>query len=152
VNIAESDKPFRQIRVLRRMTGEVRKDAANSGQELEIPSGDWNAFLNEFSRKNYQRIATVEVIGSEGEREVEVKERPFNGASYDEPGTGETRIFIGIADVDPENHLDHSVINPTRLRLVGNGDDLKVYSADGSVTILRFARAADSTQSGEFAA
>jgi hypothetical protein len=126
------------------MTDDNRASSQDSGQEVQIPSGEWESFLNGFSLKHDRWIATVEVIGASGEREVEIRERPFSGASYDEPGTGETRIIIGLSDEDPANHLAHSVINPTSVSLVGNNaDDIKVKAADGSITIVRFVKAVD---------
>jgi hypothetical protein len=111
-------------------------------QEREIAKSEWESFFNDFSKSHEGWIATVEVTGAQGEPEVEVKERPFSGASYDEPGTGETRIFVALADDDPSAHIEHSVINPSRVAVSEGGDEIRIESADGSVTLVRLVREA----------
>lgn len=137
------------------MTDDTRNEAASGSpdQEVEIPTGEWQSFLNGFSLKHDKWIANVEVLGANGERDVEVRERPFSGISYDEPGTGETRIFIDLSADEPGNSLEHSVINPTRVVLLGsNSDDIAIKSSDGSTTIVRFVRASDPGKPSDAAA
>jgi Family of unknown function (DUF5335) len=119
------------------------KSGVDLRDSVEVPRDQWEVFLNGFSVIHHQWIVTVEVLGREGEREVEVRERPFTGASVHHPGPADKRIVIGLADTGPDNHLEHSIINPIRLALTGNGDDLIINDSDGTTTIVHFVRALD---------
>jgi hypothetical protein len=128
------------------------KSGVDLRDTVEVPRDQWEVFLNGFSVEYDQWIVTVEVLGREGEREVEVRERPFTGASVDRAGTGEKRIIIELADTDPDHHLEHSIINPIRLALTGNGDDLIINDSDGTTTIVHFVRAVDPANPSQVAA
>ena len=118
-------------------SGSSESQSRESAHFSEVQREQWENFLNNFSRDYDGWIATIEVLGREGEHEVEIRERVFRGSSFDHPGTGETRIFLGFDD-RPEAHLIHSIINPTRVEI--SGKDLRIYSADESVSVLHLLR------------
>lgn len=107
----------------------------------EIPTPEWQRFLEGFSLNHDGWIATVEVAGTDGTSRVAVNSRPFGGISAELTGRADARVVIAF-DEDPDNHFAHTIVGPRSIVLFGDtADDLIIEAHDGSRTIVRFVEA-----------
>lgn len=111
-----------------------------SDAPLEIPREDWAKFLEDFGSSRDLWTATVAVLGSDGDHDVEIRERPLEGIEVSHSPTGDISIRLGAAEGGSaaERELTHSVIRPTKLSVQVAGDvTLWIHAADGTVTVVR---------------
>lgn len=111
-----------------------------SDAPLEIPREDWQKFLEDFSSSHGLWTATVAVLGSDGDHDIEIRERPLDGIEVTHAPTGDIRILLGRGEEGSvaESELIHSVIRPVKLSVQIAGDVmLWIHAADGTVTVLR---------------
>jgi hypothetical protein len=111
-----------------------------SDAPLEIPREDWAKFLEDFSSSHDLWTATVAVLGSDGDHDVEIRERPLEGIEVSHAPTGDIRIMLGRAEEGGlgESELTHSVIRPVKLNVQITGHvTLWIHAADGTVTVIR---------------
>ena len=106
----------------------------------QIPKSEWVAFLEDFSRRHLDRLATVEVLGPLG-AQVEARELPLMGLSCEPSGRSVT-IYLGHA---LDQHLEHPIDAPWDIwvEMGENGAELalEVESRDGTRTILALGEA-----------
>jgi hypothetical protein len=109
----------------------------------EIDRGEWEFFLDAFSRQHEGWTVTVGVLDRNGEARVEATDVPFEGVAVG--GAGESRETISVmVGGTPERHVTHTVTSPVRVVLDqsgperGLGETLEVVSGDGSRTFVRF--------------
>lgn len=105
----------------------------------DIPTGDWEAFLQGFSLQHQGWLATIEVFGPEIGAQVESQDLPLQGISADLKGPEKTiLIIVGKA---PLESVSHAVRAPTKIRIkrneTGADEALEIESAE-STTLLRF--------------
>ena len=107
---------------------------------LDIPREDWAKFLEDFGSSRDLWTATVAVLGSDGDHDIEIRERPLEGIEVSRTPTGDIRIMLGRGDEGSvaESELVHSVIRPVKLSVQIAGDVmLWIHAADGTVTVIR---------------
>lgn len=76
---------------------------------------EWSERLEEFTRRNAGRIATLEVIDPELGAQIEEKGFPFIGASFD-PRDGRVQIMVG--DFGGRRHLTRSIGGVTAVQVL----------------------------------
>ncbi len=106
----------------------------------EIPRDEWTTFLERYSRQHEGWLATLEVFAADIGAQEEARDLPLEGittATKDDPKT----ISISLGN-NPEDHVTHSIIDPTRLWLEqtseGANAALEIESAGDVKTLLRF--------------
>ena len=111
----------------------------------EIPREQWREFLDGFSRAHESSLATLEVVGRDVGAQVEARELPLVGVSYDDKGSGADSVEI-LLGLTPDDHLTHVVPRPQRLWVMQDDDGadqaLDIEDRDDHRTLLRFRVAA----------
>lgn len=107
-----------------------------------IDRSQWEAFLNEFSKRNQLRPTRLEVVGDIGAQEQEAF-LPFLGVSVDTKDDGSIEIALGGETAADERQLTRHISNVERIApLVGTTgveDGLGIEDRDGVKTLLTFA-------------
>jgi len=109
----------------------------------EIPRDEWAKFLEGYSRQHEGWLATLEIFGPEIGAQQEALDLPLEGitaASKDgNPSTVSISIVLGR---NPDDHVTHTITDPTRLWLEqtsqGANAALEIESAGEVKTLLRF--------------
>jgi hypothetical protein len=119
--------------------GNGASEAEKKPAEIEVPRNEWLPFLDSFSRQHLHWMGTIEATTSEG-RVALVEGRPFVGISADHAGeSGCIYIQMGESVADEMTHI---VQAPRRIVFqqtpAGEHRGLKIVSADGRITFLRF--------------
>lgn len=102
-------------------------------------SYEWAERLEEFTRRNASRRASIEVIDPEIGAQVVQSGLPFTGASYD-PRDGRVQIMLA-SETGSRRHVTHSLCGVTALQLMRDraGRDLVLRMAQGRAqTLLTF--------------
>jgi hypothetical protein len=106
----------------------------------EIPRDDWTTFLNTFSHQHEGWLSTVEILGPDIGAQEEARNLPLEGISVSRDSEPET-IAISLGN-DAEDHVTHTITNPTRIWLEqtseGANSALEIESEDEVKTLLRF--------------
>ena len=73
-----------------------------------LPSEEWTAFFDDFSRKYEGKLASIELYGPGTMEHNAARELPFVGISYDRKGSdaGSVRVTLGDA---PKDSLTHEI-------------------------------------------
>ena len=81
----------------------------------EIPRGEWRTFLDQFSREHRAWLASVDRVGHDAGRRVEVAERPLGAVTASQTGHG---VNIEIA-FQHDSHVEDTVTieDPATLRV-----------------------------------
>jgi hypothetical protein len=107
----------------------------------EIPRDEWNTFLDTFSRQHEGWLATLEVLAVDIGAQEEARDLPLEGISATSTDDKSPLIAINLGKT-PEDHVTHTITNPTRLWLeqtsAGANAALEIESADEVKTLLRF--------------
>jgi len=107
-------------------------------ENREIPRGEWESFLEAFSRRHQGWLVTVEVLREKLGAQTEVRDLPLQGIFSERDGRRIT-ILVGR---DAQKHLAHVVESPGRLwvEVAEGGAEaaLEVESEDATKTILEF--------------
>ena len=95
-------------------------------------SYEWSERLEEFTRRNARRTATLEVIDPELGAQVEEKGFPFVGASFD-PRDGRVQIMVGDFG-ERGRHLTRSIGGVTAVQVLRDrrGQDILLRVAHGT--------------------
>ena len=113
---------------------------SNNMETREIPRGDWRSFFEVFSRQHEGWLATLEVVGP-GIAQPAAGQFPLKDVALTSVVGESEGITINLGKA-PEDHLKHTVIEPTHVWLVqtSEGADaaLEIESADDTKTLLRF--------------
>ena len=93
---------------------------------------EWAERLEEFTRRNVGRTATIEVIDLEIGAQIEEKGFPFVGASFD-PRDGRVHIMMGGLSGSPSRHLTRSIAGITAIQVLRDrsGRDMLLRVAHG---------------------
>jgi hypothetical protein len=107
----------------------------------EIPRGEWEAFLEQFSRGHRAWLATVDRVGPDAARHVEILERPLGAVT---PAVAKKRV-VGIRiefQEDSRTGAALTVDAPRALRVEeaaeGAARWLEIENARGQRTRIRF--------------
>jgi len=114
---------------------------SNNMQTREIPRADWRSFFDVFSRQHEGWLARLEVFGLEIGTQPATGEFPLKGIALTSVVGESEGITINLGKA-PEDHVKHTVIEPTHVWLVqtpeGADAALEIVSADDTKTLLRF--------------
>jgi Family of unknown function (DUF5335) len=107
----------------------------------EIPRKEWRSFFDIFSRQHEGWLATLEIFGQEDVGQQEPREVPFKGITLTSV-VGESEAIALNLGKTPEDHVKHTIIEPTHVWLAqtpeGANAALEIESADETKTVLRF--------------
>ncbi len=107
----------------------------------EIPRSEWRSFFEVFSRQHEGWLATLEVFGQEVDAQQKPGESPFERISLTSV-VGESEAIAVNLGKTPEDHIKHTVIEPTHVWLAqtpeGANAGLEIESADETTTVIRF--------------
>lgn len=107
----------------------------------EIPRGEWNKFLNTFSRQHEGWLATLEVFAVDIGAQAQARNLPLEGITATTTNDDSQSIAINLGKT-PEDHVTHTITRPTRLWLEqtseGANAALEFESANEVKTLLRF--------------
>ena len=96
---------------------------------------EWAERLEDFTRRNVGRIATLEIIDPDIGAQIEQKGFPFVGASFD-PRDGRVHMMLGNPTSlnGKTRHLTRSIIGPTAIQVLRDraGHDILLRVAHGS--------------------
>lgn len=108
---------------------------------IEIQKNEWPKFFDNFSRKHEGWTVTLEVLGPELGAQVEERDLALAGIVDEWDEVHGNRIVMMFGE-KPDNHLTHSIGQPTQVSLeqTEGGADvaLAIKSADGVMALLRF--------------
>jgi Family of unknown function (DUF5335) len=114
---------------------------SNSWESREIPRDEWSSFFDVFSRQHEGWLATLEVFGAKTSAQPKPGEFPLKEVTLTSVESESKAIEIDLGNT-PEDHLKHTVIEPTQVWLVktpeGADAALEIESADETRTLLRF--------------
>jgi hypothetical protein len=107
----------------------------------DIPHGDWPSVLAAFSREHRAWLATVERIDSNGQRHVEMLQRPLNAIMPEMAARRVVAIAIQFqADAGADTVIH--VKTPTHVRMdrteAGSASGLEIENRNGELTRIRF--------------
>ena len=110
-------------------------------QTKQIEQSEWPAFFDSFSRQHEGWLATLEIFGPDLGAQVQERDLPFEGITDEWDKTKGNTITI-MAGGEPDDHVTHSISNPTEVSLeqTDEGADaaLAIKSQDGVTALLRF--------------
>ena len=106
----------------------------------EIIRGEWEHFLDEFSKLHQGEKATVQVIDEEDGVQTEAQSLPFVGISAEVKGSEKGAIIVMLG-TETDDHVEHEIRDVSHLwqkpAEINSGDALEIESTDGSKTILQ---------------
>jgi uncharacterized protein DUF5335 len=112
---------------------------------IELPRETWSAKLNEFTSAHGGWLVSVDVLGPALGAQPEIDNLPLLAVSAEHTPSGAMTIRISAARSAAE-HISHTITEPTRVEIERREDGadvaLRIASADGLQTILRFRVAA----------
>jgi hypothetical protein len=106
---------------------------------LEIPSGEWNNFLQSFARRHESWLVVFETAEGPARRSAQTGQLRLKSIAVEEEGAGTKLIFI--EGETEESVVSHVIRNPTRISVTqtdeGADESLLINTRSGS-TRLRF--------------
>jgi Family of unknown function (DUF5335) len=106
----------------------------------EIPHKEWTTFLDTFSQQHEGWLSTLEIFGTDIGAQQEARNLPLEGITTSK--TGEPEEIVISLGKSAEDHVTHTVTNPSRIWLEqtsqGANAALEIESADDVKTLLRF--------------
>jgi hypothetical protein len=110
-------------------------------QTRQIPKSEWPAFLDRFSRQHEGWLVKLEIFNPDLGAQVQETGLALEGLTGECDEAGGNTIMI-MAGNEPDNHVTHSISNPTEVSLeqTDEGADaaLSIKSADGTTALLSF--------------
>lgn len=107
----------------------------------EIPSTEWNTFLDSFSRQHEGWLATLEVLGPDIGAQQEARDLPLEGITSTSTDDESRAIAISLGKTS-EDHVTHAIAKPIRVWLEQTSEGaavaLEIESADDVKALLRF--------------
>jgi len=107
----------------------------------EIPRAQWATFLDTFTQQHEGWLATLEVFAPDLGAQQEARNLPLEGITTAAKNGDPETISISLGK-SPEDHLTHTITQPTHLWLAqtaeGANAALEIESADDVKTLLRF--------------
>lgn len=110
-------------------------------QTRQIPKSEWPAFLDRFSRQHEGWLVKLEIFNSNLGAQVQETGLALEGVTGEWDETEGNTIMI-MAGNEPDDHVTHSISNPTDVSLeqTDEGADvaLSIKSIDGTTALLSF--------------
>lgn len=110
-------------------------------QTRQILESEWPAFLDRFTRRHEGSLVNLEVLNPDLGALIEETGLALNGLTDECDETEGNTIVIMIGN-QPDDHVTHSISNPTEVSLeqTDEGEDvaLSIKSADGTTALLSF--------------
>ncbi len=110
-------------------------------QTKQIPKSEWPSFLTRFSRQHEGWLVKLEILHPDLGAQVQEIGLILEGLTGEWDETDAKTIMI-MAGSKPDDHLTHSISNPTEVILeqTDQGADvaLSIKSADGTTALLSF--------------
>jgi hypothetical protein len=110
----------------------------------EIPKEQWQAYLDEFSKRNSGRMANLQVLSEELGTQEEAEMLPFEGVTLETKGSlaASVEIMLGGKGAADDRNLTHTVSQVRSIALKrgadGREDALEIEAGDGTKVILIF--------------
>jgi hypothetical protein len=109
-------------------------------QLQEIPTSQWNEFLDQFSRLHRGQAADISSAAMNEEPQSVAQGLPLLGVTAEHSSQDGQRIDVIAASAEA-GHVRHAILNPTHLRACewndGASAELRIERADGETTLLR---------------
>ena len=106
---------------------------------FEIKKADWTTFFNNLSKRRFEWMTEVEVLGDKGGDQTLSNGLPLNGITVETVGD-RTCIDISVGETT-DNHQTHNIVNPMRVAFLAgddmHGDVVDIEEADGTKTLIR---------------
>jgi hypothetical protein len=110
----------------------------------EIPQEQWQAYLDDFSKRNLGRTADLQVLSEELGTQEEAEMVPFEGITLETKGSlaSSVEIMLGGKGAADDRNLTHTVTDVRRILpkigADGREDALEIEAGDGAKIILVF--------------
>ena len=110
----------------------------------EIQQEQWQAYLDDFSKRNAGRTADLQVLSQGLGTQQEAEMLPFEGITLETKGSlaSSVEIMLGGTEAADNRNLTHTVTQVRRIvpktGVDGREDALEIEAGDGSKTILIF--------------
>ena len=105
----------------------------------EIPRGDWSHFLEDFTRRNVERRATVQVLGPRLGAQYEARRLALQGIFLER-----SRTTITIVLGEAPTLVEHPIGSPARVWVQTSDEGLEkaieIEASDDTRTIVELAR------------
>lgn len=106
---------------------------------LELKKADWTIFFDNLSKRRFEWMTEVEVLGDDGGDRTLSTGLPLNGITV-ETVADRTSIDISVGETTG-HHQTHNIVNPTRVAFLPgddrHGDVVDIEEADGTKTLIR---------------
>lgn len=127
-------KGLEEVMTREEFTESAGSQDAHGTLEQAIPRKEWAEFFTSFTDRYQTWLVSIERVGPELQSRIEAENQPLLRVSADFKGSGSISILLGKGS--------SRISGPTRVWLKKNkeGADeaLKIESANGGATILRF--------------
>jgi hypothetical protein len=120
----------------------------------EIQQEQWQAYLDDFSKRNSGRLADLQVLSDELGTEREAELLPFEGITLETKGSlaASVEIMLGGTGSADGRNLTHTITQVRRIvpktGVDGREDALEIESEDGAKTILIFKTPPELSETG----
>ena len=110
----------------------------------EIQQEQWQAYLDDFSKRNSGRLADLQVLSDELGTEREAELLPFEGITLETKGSlaASVEIMLGGTGSADGRNLTHTITQVRRIvpktGVDGREDALEIEAVDGAKTLLIF--------------
>ena len=110
----------------------------------EIQQEQWQAYLDDFSKRNSGRMADLQVLSEELGTQEEAALMPFEGITLETKGSlaSSVEIMLGGRGSTDDRNLTHTITEVRHLvpktGLDGRQEALEIEAGDGAKTILVF--------------
>lgn len=106
----------------------------------ELKKEDWGKFFDTLSKRRFEWMTEVEVVGKNVGDQTLSKGLPFNGITVETVGE-RTSVDISVGETSG-HHQTHNIINPARVEFLAGdefrGDVVGIEEDDGTKTLIRF--------------
>ena len=110
----------------------------------EIQQEQWQAYLDDFSKRNSGRMVDLQLLSDELGTQEEAKMLPFEGITLETKGSlaSSVEIMLGGTGSADNRNLTHTVTKVRRIvpktGVDGRDDALEIEAGDGAKTIIIF--------------
>ncbi len=106
----------------------------------ELKKEDWGRFFDTLSKRRYEWLTEIEVVGENLGDQTLSKGLPLNGITVETVGD-RTSIEISVGE-SSGHHQTHTIIDSVRVAFLAGddfrGDVVDIEEADGTKTLIRF--------------
>lgn len=106
----------------------------------EMNKENWASFFDRLSRRRYEWITEIEIVGHNVGDQTLSAGLPLNGITV-ETANGRTSIDISVGE-NSESHQTHNFVDPVKVAFLPgsnfHGDIVDIEETDGTKTLIRF--------------